>query len=83
MLLYTEKLIGDIEEIKFAYADMHGNLKLLLNKPINRKYASDFTTPTELAQIISKLDSRAYAEQNRDWRIRFQQSDAFMKFFSC
>ena len=44
LLSYAEELIGHIEEIKFAYADMHGNLKLLFNEPMNRKYAYDFTT---------------------------------------
>ena len=78
LLSYAEELIGDIEEIRFAYADMHGNLELLLNEPMNRNYAYDFTTPTELAEIISKLDSRAYAEQDRDWRSSFQQGDVFM-----
>ena len=51
MLSYAEELIGDIEEIKFVYADMHGNLKLFLNERINQKYANYFTMPTELARF--------------------------------
>ena len=45
----------DNEEMKFAYADMHGNLKILLNEPINLKEAYDFATLKKLNEIISRF----------------------------
>ena len=45
----------DNEEMKFAYADMHGNLKILLNEPINLKEVYDFATLKKLNEIISRF----------------------------
>ena len=79
LLPHGEKLIGDTEEIKSAkLANMYDNLKLFLNEPINRIYGYNFTTSTELAEIISKLDFRAHVQQDKDWRSSLQQGDIFM-----
>ena len=41
----TEAIEGN-ENFKFAFADMHGNLKFILNKPLNRyvKHMSDMSS---------------------------------------
>ena len=41
------------ENFKFAYVDMHGNLKFILNKPLNRKYVKNFRNEEDIVNIIS------------------------------
>ena len=38
---WNEAIEGN-ENFKFAYADMHGILKIILNKPLNIKYVKHF-----------------------------------------
>ena len=47
------------ENFKFAYADMHGNLKFILNKPLNRKYVKHFKSEEDIVNIKS-----AYCEED-------------------
>ena len=44
---------------KFADADMHGNLKFVLNKPLNRKHVKHFRSEEDIINIIS-----AYYEED-------------------
>ena len=46
------------ENFKFAYADMHGNLKFVSNKPLKRKYVKHFRSEKDI-HIIS-----AYYEED-------------------
>ena len=48
----NEAIEGD-ENFKFAYADMHGNLKFVLNKPLNRKYVKHFSNEEGIINIRS------------------------------
>ena len=47
------------ENFKIAYADMHGNLKFVLNQHLNRKYVKHFTSEDDIINIIS-----AYCEED-------------------
>ena len=42
LLRKANEAIEGNENFKFAYVDMHGNLKFVLNKPLNRKYVKHF-----------------------------------------
>ena len=41
------------ENFKFAYAGMHGNLKLILNKPLHTEYVKLFSSEEDIVNIIS------------------------------
>ena len=53
MLRKANEAIEGNENFKFAYANMHGNLKFVLNKPLNRKYVKHFRTKENIIHIIS------------------------------
>ena len=43
MLEYAKEKLDDVEEVKFIYADAHGNLKVVLNpSPVHHKSVFDF-----------------------------------------
>ena len=44
----NEEIEGN-ENFKFAYADLHGNLKFILNKPLNKKYFKHFRSEKTLS----------------------------------
>ena len=52
-------MIEGSKNFKFAYADMHGNLKFVSNKPLNRKYVKHFRTEEDIINITS-----AYREED-------------------
>lgn len=45
----------DNDYIKFAFADMHGNLKLILNEPIDNKYVYGFKTEEDIDETLSLI----------------------------
>ena len=53
LLRKANEVIEGNESFKFAYADMHGNLKFLLNKPLNRRYVKHFKSEEDIINIIS------------------------------
>ena len=53
LLKLANEKTKDVERIKFPYADMHGNLKIRLNSPINNRYIIDFQTEDDITNIIS------------------------------
>ena len=55
-LEYPDNLVKDIEAVKFIYADMHGNLKVIFYESVNRKFVHAFNSKMELAEMISKID---------------------------
>ena len=59
LLRKANEAIEGNENFKFAYADMHGNLKFVLNKPLNRKYVKHFRSEEGIIHIIS-----AYCEED-------------------
>ena len=45
----------DNDYIKFAFADMHGNLKLILNETIDNKYVYGFKTEEDIDETLSLI----------------------------
>ena len=54
-----KKLVA-VKEIKFPYADMHGNLKVALNTPIRNRYVVGFKTKGDVGQILASLGTDDY-----------------------
>ena len=48
----NEAIEGNVN-VKFAYADMHGNLKLILSRPLNRKYVTHLRSKEDIVNITS------------------------------
>ena len=42
--------------MKFVYADMHGNLKIMFNERVNQKFVHALNAKIELAEIIAKIN---------------------------
>ena len=42
-----------MEEVKFPCADVHGNLKFILNIPVKSRYVIDFKTEEDITNLIS------------------------------
>ena len=49
-----------VKEIKFTYADMHENLKVVLNTPIRNRYVVGFKTKEDVGQILECLGTDDY-----------------------
>ena len=49
-----EKLAA-VKEVEFPYADMHGNLKIVLNTLIRNRYVIEFGTNEDPGQILASL----------------------------
>ena len=47
----------DIEAVKLAYVDMHGNFKMMFNEPVNRKFMHAFNSKMQLVEIIARIDN--------------------------
>ena len=58
LLRKANEVIEGNENFKFAYADIHVNLKFVLNKPLNRKYVKHFRSEDGIISIMS-----AYCEE--------------------
>lgn len=55
MLEYAKEKPDDIEEVKF-YADMHWNLKVVLNlSPVHGKSVFDFQTESGIGRLLLQL----------------------------
>ena len=55
-LAYAYKISGKLPNVNFFYVDIHGNLKLRLNKPINNKIAYPFRDKQELFNLFKKFE---------------------------
>ena len=49
MLRKANEEIEGNENVRFAYADLLGNLKFILNKPLNKKYFKHFRSEKTLS----------------------------------
>ena len=54
-----EKLTA-VKEVKLPYADMHENLKIMLNSPIRNRYVIEFKTNEDVGQILMPLGIEDY-----------------------
>ena len=52
LLRKANEAIEGNENFKFAYADMHGNLKFVLNKSLNRKYIKHFRSEDDICSLF-------------------------------
>ena len=56
MLEYAKEKLDDVEEVKFIYADINGNPKVVLNpSPVHRKSKFDFQTKSDIGRLLSQL----------------------------
>ena len=56
MLEYAKEKLDDVDEVKFVYANMHGNLKVVLNpSPLHLKSVFDFQTEPDIGRLLSQL----------------------------
>ena len=60
----ANKAVESIDVIKFAYADVNGNLKILLNQPLNGRWALPFNNLQELNELITEIDVHSAADQS-------------------
>ena len=56
LLEYPTNVVKYIIAVKFVCADMHDNLKMMFNEPVNRKFMHAFKLKMELAEMIAKTD---------------------------
>ena len=52
---YAYEISDKLPNKNFFYADIHGNLKLQLNEPINNKIVYPFRDKQELASLFKKF----------------------------
>ena len=53
---YAYKNLDKLPNVNFFYADIHGNLKLRLNEPINNKIVYPFRDKQELLSLLKKFE---------------------------
>ena len=49
-----------VKEIKFPYAELHENLKVVLSTPIRNSYVVGFKTKEDDGQILASLSTGNY-----------------------
>ena len=47
----------EVDQVKFTYADMHGNIKVMLRYPVQRKYVLQIQSENDITNILSRLHS--------------------------
>ena len=67
LLKKTNEAIEDNGNFRIVYADMHSNLKFILNNPLNGKYVKHFRNENDIIDIAS-----AHCEEGDLWSIFFQ-----------
>ena len=60
LLQYAIEKLTAVKEIKSPYADLHGNLKVVLNTPIRNRYVVGFKTKENVGQILASLGTNDY-----------------------
>ena len=57
LLQFAGEKFEDIWQVKFVFADMPGNLKVMLNWPPKNRHVLDFKTESDVIEILSVLES--------------------------
>ena len=57
---------SDHDEVNFVYCDEHGDLKVRLNNPIEKRYAFKFRSIKELEELISDEEMDSNVAENED-----------------
>ena len=60
LLQYAKEKLTAVRQVKFSYADMHGNLKVVLNTPIRNRYVVGFKTKEDIGEILASLGTDDY-----------------------
>ena len=60
LLQYAIEKLTAVKEIKSPYADMYGNLKVVLNTPIRNRYVVGFKTKEDVVLILTSLSTEDY-----------------------
>ena len=60
LLQYAKEKLNAVKEVKFPHADMHGNLKAVLNTPFGNRYVVGFKTKEDIGQILASLGTDDY-----------------------
>ena len=60
LLQYAKEKLTAVKEIKFPYADMYGNLRVVLNTPIRNRYVVWFNRKENVGQILASLGTGNY-----------------------
>ena len=56
MLEYAEVKLDDVDDAKFVFVVMHGNLKVVLNpSPVHHKSVFDFHTESDIGRLLLQL----------------------------
>ena len=61
MLKATKERFEKCEHVNFIYADIHGNLKIRFNQPLDGRYVYNFNDESELSNLIHDIENRAYS----------------------
>ena len=56
LLGLANERLGEVDQVKFTYADMHGNIKVMLRYPVQRKYVLRIQSENDITNILSRLD---------------------------
>ena len=56
LLKFANSQFEGAKNVKFAYADMHGTLKAMLNTPVRNKSILEFKTKMEVMEILNLAD---------------------------
>ena len=57
-VVLAKENLDDVEEVKFIYADIHGNIKVVLNpSPIHCKSVFDYQTESDIGRLLSQMSS--------------------------
>ena len=60
LLQYAIEKLTAVKEIKSPYADMYGNLKVVLNTPIRNRHVVGFKTKEDVGLILTSLSTEDY-----------------------
>ena len=66
LLQYAKEKLKAVKEVRFPYADMHGNLKIVMNTPRRNRYLIGFKTKDDIGQILAHLHIQDYEEKSNE-----------------
>ena len=66
LLQYAKEKLTAVKEVRFPYADMHGNLKIVMNTPMRNRYLIGFKTKDDIGQILAYLHTQDYEEKSNE-----------------
>ena len=72
-----------VKEVKFPYADMHGNLKIVLKTPISNRYGVKFKTKEDIGQNLASLGTDRFDFFLERSLVLVIQYHYLIKFLSC